>query len=42
LERPRRKRSGIINAHRGAPLNKTFGVIKGRGLRKRACLASFM
>jgi len=25
LERTRRKRSGIINANRGAPLNITFG-----------------
>lgn len=25
MERTRRKRSGIINAYRGAPLNITFG-----------------
>jgi hypothetical protein len=25
LERTRRKRRGIINGHRGAPLNKTLG-----------------
>jgi hypothetical protein len=27
LERTRRKRGGIINAHRGAPLNKTLAVM---------------
>jgi hypothetical protein len=32
LERTRRKRSGIINAHRGAPLNMTLGPHSKRRL----------